>query len=194
MPETSDTDFSWQEFVRRNNDELVATYGNLVHRTVSFTYRNFDGHIPTPGAFDEASQKLLDETRAAFDTVGDALSGCNFREAMKEAMLLAQKANRYLEETSPWKMIKEDRDTAATALYVCLSVISSLRVLFYPFLPFSSQKLHEMLGFEGKVEEGSWKFHPLPSGQRMTTPTPLFAKLDEKVIEEESRRMEENAA
>jgi methionyl-tRNA synthetase len=109
-------------------------------------------------------------------------------------MSLAQKANRYLEDTSPWRVIKEDRDAAGTALHVCISVIASLRMLFYPFLPFSSQKLHEMLGFEGRVEESPWGYKPLASGQRMLGPTPLFVKLDEKIVEEENQRMEEGAA
>jgi methionyl-tRNA synthetase len=193
MPETSDTDFSWQEFVRRNNDELVATYGNLVHRTLSFTYRNFEGQVPAYGDLDDVSQALLGEAKAAFDVVGSCIADCSFREGIKTSMSLAQKANRYLEEKSPWKAIKEDRKSAATALYASLSVISCLRILLYPFLPFSSQKLHEMLGFEGKVEESPWRFEPLRAGQKMLSPTPLFAKLDEQVVEEETSRLDSGA-
>ena len=108
-------------------------------------------------------------------------------------MSLAQKANRYLEEKSPWKSIKEDRKPAGTALYVSLSVVSCLRILLCPFLPFSSQRLHEMLGFEGKVEESPWRFESLRAGQKILSPTPLFAKLDEQVVEEENSRLESGA-
>jgi len=189
MPETSDTDFSWREFVRRNNDELVATYGNLVHRTLTFTYRSFGGCVPTPGELDRHSQTIIDLAKDTLNTMDELLSGCHFREALRSAMSLAQEANRYLEEKSPWKVVKEDRQAAAIALYVAISVISCLRTALYPFLPFSSQKLHEYLGFEGKVEDYGWKMtHPGP-GQRLLPPEPLFSKLDEELIEEETSRL-----
>ncbi|MFC1991888.1 methionine--tRNA ligase [Chloroflexota bacterium] len=189
MPETSDTDFSWREFVRRNNDELVATYGNLVNRVLTFTYRNFDACVPQAGEFDGQSQVLLkkaDDTLAAMDGL---LAGCHFREATRSAMSLAQEANRYLDEKSPWKAIKEDRQSAATALFVALSAISCLKTALYPFLPFSSQKVHEYLGFEGKVEDYGWKRQDLTPGQKLLEPKPLFVKLDEGLAEEETSRM-----
>ena len=189
MPETGDTDFSWREFVRRNNDELVATYGNLVHRVLTFTYRNFGECVPTPGELDDVDRSLLHEATTSFGAVGTSLSKCQFREAIGASMSLAQKANRYLEEKAPWKTIKQDRDACATALYVSLSVISSLRTLLYPFLPFSSQKLHTLLGFEGAIEEVPWTFQDLPVGQRLVSPSPLFVKLDESIVEEETTQL-----
>jgi len=189
MPETGDTDFSWREFVRRNNDELVATYGNLVHRVLTFAYRNFDGCVPTPGEFDSRSQAVIDMAKDTLNTVDMLLSQCHFREAMRSAMSLAQDTNRYLEEKSPWKVIKEDRQAAATALYVAISVISCLRTALYPFLPFSSQKLHRYLGFEGSVEDDGWQPHFPSSGQKLLPPEPLFSKLDEGLIEEEVSRL-----
>ncbi len=108
---------------------------------------------------------------------------------MRSAMSQAQETNRYLEEKSPWKTIKQDEPAAATALYVAISVLSCLRTVLYPFLPFSSQKLHEFLGFKGSVEEDGWQFHtPLP-GQRLLEPQPLFSKLDEGLVEEEAARL-----
>ena len=105
-------------------------------------------------------------------------------------MSLAQEANRYLDEKSPWKVIKEDKQAAADSLYVALCVISYLRTVFYPFLPFSSQKLHEYLGFEGRVEDYGWQPTVPPPGQRLLPPEPLFSKLDEKlIIEEETSRL-----
>jgi methionyl-tRNA synthetase len=189
MPETGDTDFSWREFVRRNNDELVATYGNLVHRVLTFVYKNFDGCAPTPGGFDSRSQTLLDKAKDTLNTVDGLLYCCHFKQAIKSAMSLAQEANRYLEEKSPWKVIKEDRQAAANSLYVALTVISNLRTMLYPFLPFSSQKVHEYLGFEGNIGSCGWKWQDLPPGQKLLPPEPLFSKLDEAVVEEETSRL-----
>ncbi len=194
MPETGDTDFSWREFVRRNNDELVATYGNLVHRVLTFVYRNFNGRIPVPGELDASSQLLLDNIKATLNNMDKALSLCHFREAIRTAMNLAQEANRYLDEKSPWKEIKKNPRVAANALYVVLVVISGLKTAFYPFLPFSSQRLHEYLGFQGKVESVGWQLLFPPPNQQLLAPKPLFMKLDNALIEEETHRLGQNYA
>jgi len=189
MPETGDTDFSWREFFRRNNDELVATYGNLVHRVLTFVYRSFDGCVPAPGEFDSHSQALLNKAKDTLNMMDELLYWCHFKEAIRLAMSLAQETNRYLDEKSPWKIIKQDRQASATALYVATSVLCCLRTALYPFLPFSSQKLHEFLGFKGNIEDGGWQLHlPLP-GQRLLPPEPLFSKLDEGLVEEETKRL-----
>jgi len=182
MPETSDTDFSWREFVRRNNDELVATYGNLVNRVLTFTYRSFNGSVPEPGELDSRSRSLLDKAKDTLSTMDELLHGCYFREAIRSAISLAQETNRYLDEKSPWKVIKEDKQAAATALYVAIAVLSTLRTALYPFLPFSSQKLHEFLGFKGNVQDDGWQPHFPPPGQKLIPPQPLFSKLDEEII------------
>ena len=194
MPETSDTDFSWSEFVRRNNDELVATYGNLVHRVLTFTYRKFDGCVPEPGELDDRSKDIMEEAEFAIGEVGKLISGCHFKQALIYAMSLAQEANRYLDMESPWKVIKDDRQAAATALYVAITVISSLRTVLYPFLPFSSQKLHEYLGFAGSVEDAGWRLHSPAPGQKLLPPEPLFSKLDEELAEEESNRLRQSSS
>jgi methionyl-tRNA synthetase len=192
MPETSDADFSWQEFVRRNNDELVATYGNLVHRVLTITYRNFDGFVPPAGEIDAESKALLTRSEATLDNVDSLLYNCRFREAMRESMLLAQEANRYIDAKAPWKIIKADRKSAATALSTVLGVISCLKTVLYPFLPFSSQKLHHMLGFDGTIEAGGWAIRAPQAGQKLASPEPLFAKLDDTIAEEEDNRMEQS--
>ncbi|MBA7612970.1 Methionine--tRNA ligase [subsurface metagenome] len=189
MPETGDTDFSWHEFIRRNNDELVATYGNLVHRVLTFVYRNFDGSVPRPGELDSRSQALIKKAEDTLNIMDGLLYRCHFREAIRSAMSLAQEANRYLDSKSPWKVIKEDRQAAAKSLYVALTVICQLKTMLYPFLPFSSQKLHELLGFKGKVEDCGWQWQELPPGQKLLSPEPLFSKLDEKLVEEETSRL-----
>lgn len=189
MPENGDTDFSWREFVRRNNDELVATYGNLVNRVLTFVYRNYDGTIPVPAEYDLQSQALLSTTKDTFRDVDELLSSCRFRDAIRAIMALAQETNRYLDNKSPWKLIKQDKQAAATPLYVAIIVISALRTLFYPFLPFSSQRVHEYLGYDGNVESDGWQLHIPPPGQKLVLPKPLFTKLDDKIIEEETARI-----
>ncbi len=189
MPETGDSDFSWREFIRRNNNELVATYGNLVHRVLTFVYRSFDGCVPVPGELDTRSQALLNRAKDTLGTMDGLLYHCHFREAIRSAMSLAQEANRYLDEKSPWKTIKQDRQASATALYVAISVLSCLRTVLYPFLPFSSQRLHEFLGFKGSVEDDGWQLRFPSSGQRLLPPEPLFSKLDEELADEETSRL-----
>jgi len=104
-------------------------------------------------------------------------------------MTVAQEANRYLDEKSPWKVIKEDRPAAARSLYQALKIITQLKTMLYPFLPFSSQKLHEYLGFEGNIEDYGWQWQELPPGQRLLPPEPLFKKLDESLVAEETSRL-----
>ena len=193
MPETGDSDFSWADFVRRNNNELVATYGNLVHRVLSFTYRSFDGKVPKPGALDSQSEQLLDQAAATFDLVDQSLGACRFRAAMTQIMALAHEANRYLDVQAPWKTLKSDRQGTATVLWVTLSVINCLKVMLYPFLPFSSQRLHEFLGFQGTIERWDWSRERgaeyLEPEQALAQPEPLYTKLEESVVEDEMSRL-----
>jgi methionyl-tRNA synthetase len=189
MPEAGDSDFSWREFLRRNNNELVATYGNLAHRILTFVYRNFDGVVPAAGELGEGSQSLLYEAKATLDAVDELLYRCEFKAAVKEAMSLAQGANRYLDEQAPWKTFKTDRETTAKSVYTVLSVLAVLSTVFYPFLPHSSERLHSFLGFDGSVKEGGWRVQFLPPGQKLRQPEPLFAKLDEEIVAYETARI-----
>ena len=213
-PERSDTNFTWDEFVRRNNDEMVATWGNLVNRVLTFTYRKLDKQVPQPGELDERDEALLDEIRDGFEPIGQLIETCKFKAALIEIMGLAQQANRYLNDKEPWAQIKEDPLAAATTLYVCLQGITWLRTMLTPFLPFTCQQLHEMLGFDGSlsgrlyVEElqeetrnhralrfdntdlvGSWGPEELPPAQKLRKPKPLFRKLEESIADEEMARM-----
>ena len=218
MPETSDSDFYWDDFVQRNNGELVGIWGNLAHRVLSFTSRHFH-EVPTPGPLSEVDEAMLAKAQAAFDVVGGHLAGRRFRAALSEAMGVAREANRYLEVKSPWSEIKTDRASAGTTLYVALQVINALKTLLAPFLPFSSEKLHRLLGYEtplfgeqtitsvddahgghevlrydASAASGRWAFETLPAGRPLTKPRPLFKKLDEGVIEEEMARLESQPA
>ncbi len=193
MPESGDSDFSWAEFVRRNNDELVATYGNLVNRVLSFTYRNFDGKVPGVPSLDEVDEGLLRAARETMDSVDDSLYNCRFKAAITRAFGLAQEANRYLDTKAPWKTIKEDRDQAGASLTVAMQAINCLKTILYPFMPFSSQKVHEFLGLDGPVEEGAWDFDSIvgqiKAGADLRQPAPLYTKLDPEIIEEEIRKL-----
>ncbi|MDY6916592.1 MAG: methionine--tRNA ligase [Chloroflexota bacterium] len=194
MPEGGDSDFSWREYVRRNNDELVATYGNLVHRVLTFIQRNFDGSVPHHNEFDEPSSALLRKSSDTLDSIGGALAACRFREAIRSAMGLAQEVNRYLDDKAPWKRIKEDRQDAGTSLFVALSVISCLKTVLYPFLPFSSERLHHLLGLEGTLQDAGWAIGALTPGKPLPRPEPLFTKLDDSVVTEETARLEQSRA
>ena len=193
MPESGDTNFSWSEFVRRNNEELVATYGNLVNRVLSFTYRNFDGKVPGVQSLDEVDEGLLRVARETMDSVDENLYNCRFKAAIGEAFGLAQEANRYLDTKAPWKTIKEDRDQAGATLTVAMQAINCLKTILYPFMPFSSQKVHEFLGFDGPIEEGSWDFETcvagIKAGASLREPSPLYTKLDPEIIEDEVQRL-----
>ena len=191
MPESGDSDFSWREYVRRNNDELVATYGNLVNRVLAMVARNFEGVVPKPGALDELGEGLLIEARQRFDETAANLEQCKFRAALGSAMALAQAANRYLDRKAPWQAVKADRQDAATTLWVALSTINCIKTALYPFLPFSSEKLHRMLGLSGTIQETGWRWEPdaLSPDRNLPKPEPLFVKLDEEIIEEEAQRV-----
>jgi methionyl-tRNA synthetase len=213
-PETQDTDFTWAEFVRRNNDELVANWGNLVHRVLTMAYRFF-GQVPEPGTLEEADRSLLTAVEGGYTSVGGLIEGARFKAALGEVLRLADLANKYVSDQEPWKLIGNDRQRAATVVYTVLQVVDDLKVLCTPFLPFSSQKLHALLGYQGflagplvfhEVAEapgvahriltgdyhswvGRWEPTRLPVGQRLQQPVPLFNKLDESVIEEELTRL-----
>ena len=202
-PETQDTDFTWSEFVRRNNDELLANWGNLVNRTLTNAQRNF-GAVPEPGELTAADSAVLDGVAAGFESVGALIEQSRFRAAIAEAMRVSTLANQYVADQAPWSVIKDDRERAATILFVALRCVDSLKVLLTPFLPFTSQVLHELLGYDGYLagplvfrevtEEdrqtheiltgdygswvGSWKPSELAPGQQLREPRPLFRKLD----------------
>jgi methionyl-tRNA synthetase len=218
-PETQDTDFTWAEFVRRTNGELVATWGNLVNRALQSAYKNF-GRVPEPGPVIPADDALLREVAAGFDVVGGLIEQARFKQGLQEVMRLAGLANQYVSEQAPWAALKTDPARAATILYVSLRTIDSLKILFAPYLPHSSQRLHELLGYEGwlvgplRFEDvaeagsshvvltgdyadavGRWVPSELPPGQALLEPQPLFQKLDEgAVVAAELARMEATAA
>jgi methionyl-tRNA synthetase len=188
MPETADSEFSEADLIRRNNDELVATWGNLAHRVLTFTYRRFEGRIPQPAELDGQSRQLLERAEVILEEVGRQIGLCRFRAGLAAALGLAQEVNRYLDDKAPWKTIGEDREGAATALYTALAVINTLKVALYPYLPFTCQRLHGYLGYDGDVAGGGWRAELPPPSQPLREPAALFRKLETPPLAEEEAR------
>ncbi len=189
MPETSDSDFSWSGYVRRNNDELVATLGNFVHRVMTLTSRNFDQQIPAHGELEDIDQQAITKCEETLREVGRQIERRRFRDALWAAMGLAQHGNRYIDTKAPWAQMKTNPEAAATTLWTALNLVATLRTVFYPFIPFSSERIHELLGFDGDVLSDGWRSRVVETGKPLPTPQPLFKKLDESVVELETKRL-----
>jgi len=217
-PENQDTDFTWAEFVRRNNDELVAGWGNLVNRTVSMTAKNL-GAIPPAGELTDIDRTLLATSSAAFGTVGGLIGRNRQKAALAEAMRVVSEANKYLSDTAPWKLKNTDPDRMGTVLHTALQVVDDAKTLLTPFLPGICSKVHSALGGTGRwaampelveVEEetavGSpsysvltgdyatqarWASQPVEAGRPLAPPTPIITKLEPSVVEEELARLEQ---
>ena len=217
-PESHDTDFTWAEFVRRTNDELVAGWGNLVNRSVSLAARNF-GAVPQPGERTDDDRALLASTAAAFDTVGELIGRSRQKAAISEAMRVVGEANKYLSDQAPWKLRETDRDRMATILHTALQAVDDCKALLTPFLPHSAQTVHELLGNHGRWSgmpelrdvdepapdggtnaysviagdyqtEARWASTPIQAGTPLAKPTPVYHKLDPSVVDEELARLE----
>ncbi|GAB3714716.1 methionine--tRNA ligase [Mariniluteicoccus flavus] len=206
-PENNDTDFTWDEFVRRTNSELANEWGNLVNRSLAMAHKN-NGAIPALGEVHDVDARMLEASRAGFTTVGDLLAKNKFKNAVTEAMRIAGLANRYLSETEPWKL-KDDPARRDTVLHTALQVVGDVNTMMTPFLPHASQKVFEALGGRGvwaaqpeihevseegntdypvlmgdyAAEQARWEHRPIAVGHPLEKPTPLFAKLDEKLGE-----------
>jgi len=189
MPETADADFTWAGFVQRNNDELVATWGNLVNRVLTFTHKHFDKSVPEPGDLTDADRALIARVEEALAEAGREIAACNFRAGLEAGMSAAREANRYVEDNAPWKLIKEDRERCATVLYTAIAAINGLKTALSPFLPFTCQKLHGYLGNEGPVQAGGWRLVMPSAGRPLAEPGPLFKKLDPDLIDEEDAKL-----
>ncbi|MGI8667467.1 MAG: methionine--tRNA ligase [Jatrophihabitans sp.] len=216
-PENQDTDFTWAEFVRRNNDELVAGWGNLVNRTISMTAKNL-GSIPAAGELTDADRTLLASSVAAFDTVGALIEKNRQKAALGEVMKLVGEANKYLSDTAPWKLKNDDPARMASVLHTTLQVVDDVKTLITPFLPATSSRVHAALGGTGvwaampelvEVAEptaagspsysvltgdyqtqASWQSQPIAVGRPLAAPTPIITKLDPSVVDEELARLE----
>jgi methionyl-tRNA synthetase len=212
-PETQDTDFTWSEFLRRNNDELVAGWGNLVNRSVSMAAKNI-GSVPNPGELTEVDRALLAAVRSGFDTVGSHLADSRFKAAINEAMRVVGETNKYLSDTAPWKLKESDPARMSTVLHTALTAVGDCNTLLTPFLPHAAQTVHELLGGQGvwsampQIQQVSepgnadypvltgdyaagarWGPRELVPGTPLQPPTPVFTKLDPSIVDEELARL-----
>ncbi len=153
MPENKDSDWDWTEFVARNNNELVATWGNLANRVLSFCYRTWEGRVPSINTADlrPSDRDLLDYVESEFETIGAEIEAVHLRAALQETLRLASLVNQYLDQTAPWNTLKHNRAEAALSVFTALKAINSLKILLAPFLPFTCQRLHEFFGYETRL-------------------------------------------
>jgi len=181
LPEQHDTDLSDDEIVRRVNEELVATWGNLVNRVLSMSVNNFDGTVPEPGELTKADQAILDLGPSTLDRVADHIEKIELRAGLRSALDAAAQVNAYLNATEPWRVLKEDTVRGGTILWTALQAISSIRVALTPYLPFSSREIGVLLGLDPQVDE--WKVPPVPGGTKLGEIKPLFDKLESDALD-----------
>jgi methionyl-tRNA synthetase len=183
LPEQNDTDLSDDQIIERVNSELVATWGNLVNRVLSMTSKNFDGALPAAGELSDADRALLDGTDTALAEVGRLIEGVELRGGLRRAMEAAGEVNAYLNAEEPWKVVKVDRDRAATVLWTAVQAIAGLRVAFSPYLPFTSARIGTLLGVGEHIED--WARVEVPAGSTFGEISPLFTKLEPDVFDED---------
>lgn len=188
-PETKDNNFTWRDFQARNNNELVAVYGNFVNRALQLTSKYYNGIVPALGELNDYDRQTIEEFQGVKSEVERLLETFRFRDAQKEAMNLARIGNKYLADSEPWKVIKTNPERVMTILHISLQLVANLAIAFEPFLPFSSKKLRSMLC----VNETEWDrlgaIDLLPSGHQLGTPTLLFEKIEDSVVEAQLRKL-----
>ena len=194
-PETKDNDFTWSDFQARNNNELVAIYGNFVNRALVLTKKYFEGKVPKTSDFTDYDRATIDEFKNVKAQLESLLEDFKFREAQKEAMNLARIGNKYLADTEPWKLAKTDMERTATILNLALQIAANLSIAFEPFLPFSSNKLRQMLAPNVKSQMSNFKWDCLgridllPEGQSLGEVSLLFEKIEDDAIQAQLDRL-----
>jgi methionyl-tRNA synthetase len=194
-PETKDNDFTWKDFQARNNNELVAIFGNFINRVVVLTNKYYSGIVPAPGAFSQEDLEALAAVKAYPDVIASSIERYRFREASQELMNLARLGNKYLADAEPWKMIKVDEERTKTIMFVALQIASALATLSEPFLPFTSIKLKGILCHSALDAESTWneiaiKKELLPAGHQIGKAELLFAKIEDETIQAQLDKLE----
>lgn len=182
MPETKDNDFTWKDFQTRNNSELVAILGNFVNRAMVLTQKYFDGKIPTSGEILDYDKETIAEIPRIKKAIESNLEEFKFREALKEAMNLARLGNKYLADTEPWKMFKQDPERVATILNLSMQITANLCILLEPFLPFTAEKMRKMIDFSDNKWEHAGNINLLKAGHQLNEPSLLFEKIEDDAI------------
>lgn len=194
-PETKDNDFTWKDFQARNNNELVAIFGNFINRVAVLTHKYYDGAVPSPGDFTTIDKQTLETLKKFPETISNSLERYRFREAGQELMNLARLGNKYLADEEPWKLIKTDEERVKTVMYVSLQIATGLAILSEPFLPFTSNKLKNILNIGSSAVETSWggvstSDTLLPSNHQINKSELLFRKVEDKEIEAQLAKLE----
>lgn len=188
-PETKDNNFTWKDFQARNNNELVAVYGNFVNRALQLTKKYYEGVVPAAGELTDYDRETIEEFKGVKAEVERLLEGFRFRDAQKEAMNLARIGNKYLADSEPWKVIKTDPERVKTVLNLSLQLVANLAIAFEPFLPFSSERLRGMLGISEVEWDRLGAVDLLPEGHRLGEPALLFEKIEDCVVEEQVQKL-----
>ncbi len=192
MPETRDADFSWEEFQAKHNNELADTLGNFVNRSLSFVKNYFEGKIPARGELDDLDRELLKKLKQSREEVGQLIDRFQFKDATRRFMDMARFANKYFNDQMPWKTRKENPAKCATTINLCTQAARDLAVLMHPILPFTAEKIWQMLRLEGKPENASWDEigeNGLPEGHHIGNLVILFEKIPDKVIKKEIEKL-----
>lgn len=182
-PETKDNDFTWKDYQARNNNELVAVYGNFVNRALQLTQKYYNGIVPECGELTDYDRATLDEFKDVKQKVEALLDNFKFRDAQKEAMNLARIGNKYIADEEPWKVVKTDPERVKTIIYISLQLTANLAIAFEPFLPFSSKKLREMINLDSFSWDELGSTEILPAGKQLAKPSLLFEKIEDDVIQ-----------
>jgi methionyl-tRNA synthetase len=188
-PETKDNDFTWKDFQARNNNELLAVFGNFVNRTLVLTKKYFDGKVPQRGELTTEDKETLEALAGYPSTIAKSIELYRFREALSELMNLARLGNKYLTENEPWKIFKTDPDRVKTVMNISLQIAANLAVLSEPFLPFTSQKLYRMLNLDNKTWEEAGDPEFLKSGHQLNKPEFLFTKVEDSEVEAQVQKL-----
>lgn len=188
-PETKDNNFTWKDFQARNNNELVAVYGNFVNRALVLTQKYYNGEVPACGELTETDRAAMAEFTDVKAQVERLLDEFRFRDAQKEAMNLARIGNKYLADCEPWKVIKSDPERVKTILHIALQLVANLSIAFDPFLPFSSKRLRDMLNLESPEWSRLGSTDLLPAGHRINEPALLFEKIEDDVIDAQVQKL-----
>lgn len=189
-PETKDNDFTWKDFQARNNNELVAVFGNFINRVVVLTNKYYDGIVPNPNEFIEVDEATLTELRAYPEVISSSIERYRFREALGEMMNVARLGNKYLADEEPWKMVKENPERVQTQMYVALQIAAALSVLAEPFLPFTATKLENMLQCKLAWNDVSIKSNLLPAGSKIGQAELLFSKIEDEEVQKQIDKLE----
>lgn len=188
LPENKDSDFSWKDFQAKNNNELADILGNFVNRSLAFTVKNFDGKVPSPGTLNEIDKEMLIEIRHAQTEVGDCIENFKLRDACRRFMDLARNANKYFNDSEPWKTLKSDREKCGNTLYVSIQVVKALAIIMHPFIPFTSEKVWKILNLKETVENQNWNQiseNQISAGHMLGSVEIIFTKIENDMIQKE---------